>query len=198
MWTQLLQHARKLLSRHNLACALTLCAFVVSSTGLPLQPMGRCALSCRCDESLSAAGQCCCTKARRSAIVSSCCEMVPKRVAEKSCCKKQISRYAKTPSTAKSCCAGESITHDKTTPPFEHCNSIPVNVPVISACGCGTTPDEGIATNVEPRNICAVVIIVDLPNLEHWLSAVEVFSSGPSLPPETPPPKVRLSQTVCV
>lgn len=198
MFSHTLQCARQLLNRHNLTCIVTLWAFVASSVGLPLTPLGQPTSHCRCRDELKSAGQCCCSNAKDSITASSCCETPKKTVAETSCCKRQRTCFTKPHSTPQSCCAREPKSSRPSTAPSPCSDSFRAKVPAISACGCGVPSDAALATSAEPRSLGAVVMVVDHPNSERWLPPLETIPSGPSLPPETPPPKVPLAQTLFV
>lgn len=178
-WTTPL--ARQMFNRHNLACTLTLLAYIASSAGLSSQLGGQPTSGCRCGEGLKAAGQCCCMKAQRSSSSPSCCEK------KATCCSKEISQPKSCCGTvAKSCCRSKP---DSKTP-----DSSDLKTPAISACGCGGGPSNAVLlTNAEPRILANVAGISTYGDAVRWFPASELESLSHSTSPETPPPEVPLS-----
>ncbi|MCA9071569.1 MAG: hypothetical protein KDA84_21735, partial [Planctomycetaceae bacterium] len=105
MFSRLARIARHLLNGHNLACMGTLLAFIVSTVGVPLHPLGLPTSGCRCSEDLKASGQCCCMKAQRSGSPQSCCTGSVKKSLLPSCCEKKATCCSKGLSQPKPSCA---------------------------------------------------------------------------------------------
>jgi len=193
MYRQFCFHLRRFRDRHRILCVLTVIAFVSSSMGLPLKPVGSRTSGCRCEDCTGEGGCGCCRPrdaagnageeqpscCSKVALKSNCCTLS----ASVSCCSKPpsancCSKQADAPPPAKSCCNDSGKQAPKMPQPAGW-----------NACTCGATIAFDMLINTEPRLLTPLqqtapasengqaVVLSDHPPLQH------------ALLPETPPPE---------
>jgi len=189
MFAGLARIVRHLLNRHNLACAVTLSAFVVSSLGVRLPFLGEPTAGCCCGEELKAAGPCACKKAKRRRSPVSCCEGSAER-SPKPCSKNKAGCCSKERPQPESRCRRSEKSCSRPKSQATCASASESQARFISACHCGGPSETGLLMNAEPRLLTAFVVLPADNEGTRWSPPSEIVPANRFLVPETPPPKV--------
>lgn len=177
----------------RLCSVVTLLAYVVTTHGLPInQCAGDPSPHCCCGEDLKTTSQCCCRKANRSGPPKSCCTAsLQKKTPSKPCSEKKATCCSKAHSRSKSCCqrSEKSCCQSKSS---SGCPTSPESEgQFVSACRCGGPANSGVLLDAEPRILPDSVAIWFAHDGIRLFPLSDLFPPSRSIPPETPPPKVR-------